>query len=239
MARFLGYGIAALVGLIVVAGAIVYLSLDFFVARAIESEGSAALGTPVQVDAVDLTLTESRGAVRGVEVANPEGFSDAPAFVLGEVALAIDAESMAEETIRLNEIRIGDSRVRVELGERGFSNLEKLLEVVRSPAEPTPQESAGEPARFRVDELRFAGGEIVLAREGKKDQILDLPEIRLRDLGGSEGATGAEIGRLATEALLQRVALTAAGHELGDVLEREIGGAAGEAAGDILRGIFD
>ena len=239
MTRILGFGAAGLALLVVGAALLIYLSLDFFVARAIESEGTAALQTPVSVEGVDLALTESRAGLRGLEVANPEGYGSEPAFALGEIAVSIDPESLSGGPIRLPSIRITESRVRVELGERGFSNLERILERVRAPAEETSEGEASEPTRFSIDELRFDGGRIVLAREGKKDQSLELPEITLRELGGSEGATGGEIARVATEALLQRVVIAAASHELSEVLEEEIGKALGEATRDIFKGVFE
>lgn len=231
-------GIALLVG----AGAYLAWSLDARVARAIEEQGTRIVGTRVHVDSVDIELAAGKGTIRGVRIANPEGFSAADAISLAEIELVIDARSLREQPFRITKVRVGDSVVNFEISEDGASNLERITRhVARSPgergSEPAPH---GEPTRLAIGEFAFAGGEIFLARPGALDpERVHLPDLALHDLGGANGATGGEIGEQIARAFTRRVIAATAGHQLGRAVEKELGEAAGGVAESILRGVLD
>jgi len=93
--------------------------------------------------------------------------------------------------------------------------------------------------RFAVGEFAFAGGEILLERPGAEHpERVRLPDLELRELGGSAGATGAEIGEEIAHAFTRRVIAAAAGHQLGRAVEKQLGEAAGDAAEAILRHVL-
>jgi hypothetical protein len=231
-------GIALLVG----AGAYLLWSLDARVARAIEEQGTRIVGTRVRVDSVHIELAAGRGTIRGVRIANPEGFSAADAISLAEIELAIDARSLRERPFRITQVRVGDSVVHFEISEDGASNIGRITRnVARSSGEraggPAPR---GQPMRFAIGEFAFAGGEIFLARPGAVDrERVHLPDLALRDLGGANGATGGEIGEQIARAFMRRVIATTAGHQLGRAVEKELGEAAGDVAESILRNVLD
>src|SRR5262245_66584381 len=101
---------ATAIGIVLLAGAAAYLlwSLDARVARAIEAQGTQIFGTPVRVDSVDIELAAGRGTIRGIRVANPEGYSSGDAIRLAAIELAIDARSLREQPFRVTHVRVGD-----------------------------------------------------------------------------------------------------------------------------------
>lgn len=231
------------IALVVVAAAGAYLlwSLDARVARAIEAEGARIMGTPVRVDSVDIELAAGRGTIRGVHVANPEGYSSADVITLAQIELAIDARSLRESPFRITSVRVGDATVSFEIHEDGGSNIERITRHVTSRSrEPDPEPAGGgEPARLAIGEFAFAGGEIFLERPNAERERVDLPDLALRDLGGAKGASGGEIGEQIARAFTRRVIAATAGHQLGRVVEKELGEAAGGVAESILRGVLD
>ena len=75
MKRIILFFLAVVVVAVIAGGFFLYRSLDALLVAAIEHYGSEALGTSVQVDTVSLELQSGKGTVRGLRVANPEGFS--------------------------------------------------------------------------------------------------------------------------------------------------------------------
>ncbi len=232
-----------LILLVVAAVGVAYLllSLDARVARAIEDSVSRSLGAEASVAGVDLTLTEGRGTIRGLTVANPEGFSDADLFRFDEIDLRIDAASVGEQPFRVTAVRIGESTVRFEVTESGDSNIEHVVHHL-SAHKPKDDEtqSGGEPQRVAIEALRFDGGEILVWREGDDEpETVKLPPLEMSDLGGEDGATGGELSREIARVFTRRVVAATAGHELGRAVGKELGDTAGEVAESILRNILD
>jgi hypothetical protein len=230
------------IGVVLLAGAVADFawSLDARVARAIEEEGTRIFGTKVRVDSVDIEITKGIGTIRGVRVANPEGYSGNDAIALTSIALAIDARSAREQPFRITQVQVGDAVVNLEVRPDGGSNLEYLTHhASRGSAEEVPKKPHEEPRRIAIGEFAFAGGEIFVTRPDveQRDRV-ELPDLALHDLGGQRGATGGEIGEEIARAFTRRVVAVAASHQLGRVVEKQLGGAAGDAAESILRNVL-
>src|SRR5688572_25776439 len=115
---------AGLVGALVVVGVALYLwsSLDGYIARTIEREGTAMTGTSVRVASVDVSLRDGRGVVRSLVVANPKEFSSVHALDFGSIALTLDLKSLAQDVIVVQELRIEKPIARVEINAKGLAN---------------------------------------------------------------------------------------------------------------------
>jgi len=233
--------IAAVIFLVAVAAAVFFLlfSLDVIAKRTLEERGSLLTGTEVEVDSVTLRLAQGRGTLSDLRVGNPDGFSEAPALVLDDIELAIRARSVSESPFPLEEVRVGQTTVLLEIAENGSSNLDLIRRHASERSDrPTPPDE-DEPVLLRIERLHFAGGEVLLLTSDRDEpERLTLPPFTLNDLGGAEGATGSEIGLRVLRELVRRAAVASAGHELGRALEKELG-EAGRAAGELIRGIFD
>lgn len=229
IALFLVLGIAVVVTLLT--------SLDAIVARAIETEGTRILGVPVRVGSVALELADGAGTIRGLRVANPEGFENREAFALDEIELALDARSIQDPPLRLTHVRIGKTTVHLEVDERGRTNLDALTRRAEQP--PASETAEAEPTRVAIERLDFAGGTVTLDRPGTdRSEQVELPAFSKTGIGGASGATGGEIARELTRALARQVATTAAGREAERAVGRSLGGRAGEAAGAVVRGLL-
>ena len=232
--------------LVLIAAGVAYLlhSLDRLIEREIERHGSELTGTAVEVGGVDLRIAEGRGAIRGLRVANPEGFRAGDALALDDIELAIEARSPTARPFRIQELRVGETDLWLETSSGGRSNLEEIRQhAVRAgregPSSEAEEAESGEPVRLAIAELRFDGGTVWFqTAESDEPDELELPAFALRDVGGTAGATGSEIGALVIRELVRRAAMTGAGHELNRVLEEELG-EAGRAAGELLRDLFE
>jgi hypothetical protein len=241
MKRFVLAVVAVGIALLIGAAGYLLWSLDARVARAIEEEGTRIVGTRVRVHSVNIELAKGRGTIRGVRVANPQGFSAADAITLAEIELAIDARSLREQPFRLTRVRVGDSVVNFEITADGASNIEQITRnVTRGSDERDAPAARGEPTHFAIGEFTFAGGEIFLAQPGADHpERIHLPDLDLHDVGGDRGATAGAIGEEIARAFTRRVVAAAASHQVGRAVEKQLGGAAGDAAETILRHVLE
>jgi hypothetical protein len=225
---------------VAIAGAAAYLlwSLDARVARAIEAHGRELFGTRVDVDAVDIDLAAGTGTIRGIHVANPDGFSRGDAIELEQISLAIEARTLGAQPLRVKSVRVGDATVRFEIEEHGGSNIEQIARHL-SKHPSGADEPAQDPQRLAIGELDFAGGEIVLTSPDVEEERVRLPDLELEDVGGERGATGGEIGAQIARAFTRRVVAATAGHQLGRAVGKQLGDTAGDIAETILREVLD
>ena len=241
-------GLAILVVLVVVARFVV--SIDTLVAREIERIGSEVTGVPVRVGEVELALREGRGTIRGLSVANPEGFQPRPAFALGEVTLVIDLTSLeTADPIVLSEIRIVAPEVDAEINAAGRSNLDVILENVRAagaedPAEPTDDAEAPTTnlaiSRFVIESGALRGDASALTGASRDAFETDLPPVRLRDVGGADGAPPEVVAEILLTAFVQQTVRSVAAWQARDNVERSLGGGElGKEAGRIVERILN
>ena len=238
MKRILAVGAIVLVIVIALVVWRVLSNLDTLVASVIEQQGSRLTGTAVEVDGVEISLRDGRGAIRGLRVANPEGFSRRDAFALGEIVLQLDLASITQPPYRLEEVTIRAPEALYELDARARSNLQAILDRVKARsagAEPEP-EPAGEPSELRIDRFHFADGVVVVDAEarGVASQRLKLPPLTRQKLAGRP----AEIGGQLLEAYLQSVIRTAAQSPLKKQLDGALEKGSAEA-GKAVQGLLD
>jgi hypothetical protein len=198
----LGIGVAA-----------VWLSLNSIVGTAIEDGATHALGVESRVGFVRLRLLDGRLGLTSIRIANPEGF-DEPHFVdVGSAELAVDLSSLPDEVIEIPLISLSDVDLALEReGDR--TNFGAILEHMKSfekgKAKPAP-EAEGPGRRLVVRLLRIenvsARVEWSAVAADTTGLAVDIPVIELRNLGERGGGiTTAQLSNLVVKALLSAVA---------------------------------
>jgi hypothetical protein len=173
-----------------------YASRDALIKRAIERYGPELTGVSVKVRAVKLEPLDGRGAISGIELGNPKGFSAPHSMTLGEVRLAVDPGTITSDVVHVREISLEAPSITYERGAQGdnLSAIQKHIES-RLPKSKGGEGAAKEPGperKFIIDRARVRGAKVNYAGMA----TVDLPEIQLRDLGKkTNGATAAEITR--------------------------------------------
>lgn len=236
--------IIAVIIIVVVAAAIIFLvsNLDSLVAKMIEKHGSEATGTSVAVSGVEISLREGRGSIRGLEIANPEGFSPQKAFSLDDITLDIDIESLRGEPVVIEEIRVKAPVVFAEITKTGSSNIDQLRKNVQENARGGTEEGDGtesEAKRLRIKKFVFEEGEIRIdgSALGIKERIVKLPEIRMNDIGGEKGATPNEIAVIVLRSVASEAASSVARSGVDELIKEKLGGSVKEKAKDLIKKI--
>lgn len=225
----LGIGLIVLIA-IGVGGYYLYSNLDAIVAQAIEELGSDAAGVPVRVDRVELDLEAGRASIFGLRVSNPAGFKGDHAFTLGQITVDIDLNSLSEQDpIVLDEILIASPVVYYELNAARQSNLDVLKEQASAGGGEAPVEDEAESAapelRLRIKKLRFSGGRVEADTRaiGGNEIEANLATAALTNVGGSDGATGGEVGEIVVKELARQTTLAIGKSQIGNLLKGQIG----------------
>lgn len=113
---------------IAVAGILYYVftNLDAIVKTAIEKYGTQAIETQVKVDHVDIELTSGTGTIKGLTIANPQGFSQPLAFSLGEITTRINIDKTGQHLIAIDLINIDAPHVFYEINAERQGSLNVL-----------------------------------------------------------------------------------------------------------------
>ena len=196
----------------------------------------------MRVDSVDIELAAGKGTIRGVRVANPEGYSSDDAITLEAIELAIDARSVGEQPFRVTRVHVGDSEVRISssatTAARTSSTSAPHLARIRRGAEEPARQASRSASRSASSRSRAARSSSCGPASRVRERV-HLPDLELHDLGGKQGASGGEIGEQIARAFTRRVVAATASHQIGRAVEKELGEAAGDAAETILRHVLE
>lgn len=201
--------------------------LDSAVAATIERYGSAATGTDVSVDGIDLALTAGRAELAGITVDNPPGgYESDYAVRVGKATVAIDLASLAGDVPIIDELTVTGALINAEQRDAASNLTDIQRHATESPGSP----QGGEPGRIVIRRFRVEDARVVLTSEYlSKPEELPLQDVIVEGIGGASGATYSE----ATEAMLLPV-IAAARSAAAERLRTVAADAAAEAAREEL-----
>ncbi len=202
------FGFILVIILAIAAGTYYLLSnLDSLVKSVIESQGSAVTHTAVRVKKVQIKLTEGLGTIKGLTIANPDGFGTDFAFSLGEITTGIDINSLKQEPYVISEITVRKPQVFVEVNADNKTNLNELKKsiigttpktkpgVEKADSSSSNTDSKTTEPRLIIRRLVFADGEIQVkvVPLDNREYKLKLSNFTMSNLGGKNGATPSEL----------------------------------------------
>ena len=200
--------------IIVLAGGIcgLYLNLESIVKASVAKYGSQLTGTEVALDGFRLSLRKGEAELKGLRIANPEGYQTPQILSLGSVYVRLDMRSLLKPVIVVEEIRIANPEIAYELKNVTHNNVSDLLAAVnKNAADQTDATRAGtaKPAvssggsaksasssggkKVIINALNITGGKVSLgATFGGKGAAasVPLPAVTLKDIGREKGSQG-------------------------------------------------
>lgn len=207
--------------IILLAGGIcgLYLNLESIVKASVAKYGSQLTGTEVALDGFLLSLRKGEAELKGLRIANPEGYQTPQILSLGSVYVRLDMRSLLKPIIVVEEIRIANPEIAYELKSVAHNNVSDLLAAVNknaaAAAKPAadqtdatragtakPAVSSGGSAKSAsssggkkviINALNITGGKVSLgATFGGKGAAasVPLPAVTLKDIGREKGSQG-------------------------------------------------
>ena len=213
--------LSALVALAVIGGVGVWLAfnyLDVVVKWTLEHYGPDVTGTPVKVAEVHISPANGRGAIRGLEIGNPGGFTSGRALRLGEIRVALDPSTLTSDVVTIHELVLEAPQVTYEKGNK-LTNLDLIQERIEAYAKKVQAEDGsgasgrdkprGQRRRFIIERLVIRGAHVTMTNTSLRGQGLgfDLPEVQLTDVGRRQGGlTASEVAQVVASQFQQKIA---------------------------------
>jgi len=205
--------IIASAGLLLAAGLIfLWTNLDWIVKNAIERYGSQAIGTAVRVDRISLSPAQGSGAIEGLTVANPPGYSAPHILSLGGIRIRIAPRSVASDLVMVEDVRVTSPLVVYEMNDERVANIDVLKKNLGAD-KPTKTATRGtkgakdEGKKLRIRRLVIENAkvDVRIASLGNKPRTVALSRLEMSDIGGRNGAPPEEVAKQIVSAILAEV----------------------------------
>jgi len=207
-----------LVLLMAIGAGVVYVAFSYpglIVKAALEFWAPDVMGAPVSVEDIQVSARTGRGAIRGLEIGNPPGFTSRRAARFDEIRVAIDPFTLTDDIIVIHEIVVDAPRINYERGNKSV-NLDVIQGYINAYARRSgaKESAAGTPGaslrrRFVIERLEIRAGKVTMTHASLKGQGVDfnLPDVLLRDVGkGTGGVTASEAAALVASTLQVKIA---------------------------------
>ncbi len=203
-----------LVGLILLALLIVYLTLNSAVKIAVEKGATQSLKVRTQLARASVSPFSGDVSLTDLRVANPEGFTAAEIFRMQDISVKVSYSELMGQPVKVASISITDPKLVIEQAGGKFNFMELAKNLKSDKPAPTPEPTPpGETTRVIIDSIQMSGAEVTVLPgiPGLDKPItITVPPISLQNIGNADGnQTGEEIGRVVTE-LVEAIAQKAA-----------------------------
>lgn len=202
--------ILGILGLILLIAGGVYYIYNYYdwqsiVRDLVHQQGTAVVGTNVNIGTIKLSLTDGHGSVSNITVANPKGYSQDYIIKLGGVSVNVDKESIIKlaketaqksgpkvKTVMINEIRVNKPEVTYELMNLNKNNSDDVMANIKKNTAANakqPQKPAKESDvqyNVAIKKVVIADGTATVAANllgASQSLSLNLPTITINNLG--------------------------------------------------------
>jgi hypothetical protein len=197
----LNFIVLPLVILLVILIAAFFLVGTSLIKSGVEKAASSALGVPVTIKDIDLSILQGRVSIQGLVVKNPPGYANETLLELGEATVNLDIGSLMSDTVKIQLVKLDDTKLTME--QKGLSNnLKEVLDNLpkeEKKAKPTPEE---EGKNLLINRLEITSTNVrvkMLPVPGKSDTVsLKIDPITMNNLGTDKKLS---IGILTTKVL--------------------------------------
>ena len=159
LARKLLIAIGALLVLLVVALAAVWILIDLIAKAAVEKGGTMAMGVPTSVKSMSIGVLGGQAKISELRVANPPGYETSHFFSLQRGQVNVTLGSLMHETVEIPYLELSGIEVNLEKKE-GKANYDVILANLKKmesgtggdqPGQPPPEKGPGK--KFIIREL--------------------------------------------------------------------------------------
>ncbi len=242
--------IGLVVFIVVLAGGVllVFSNLNGFVKTAIETAGTNSVGSQVQVESVEINLSDGTASIFGFSIANPQGFSNATMVSFEELSVSIDVESITSDVIRINSIIARNPFVLYESAD-GSSNVDTVSARFEGDDSTQEVDDSAEGPVIAIESILIESIQASLVADLLPNTLdVNLGDIALMNLMGTPdeiaeqimGPVTTQLSSAAASVVVQAVAdlLTDGIGALGDQLGN-VGGELEEVGSELLDSVGD
>lgn len=182
----LNFIVLPLVILLVILVAAFFFVGSGLIKSGIEKAASSALGVPVTIKSINLSILSGRVGIKGLVVKNPPGYVNETLLELGEGTVNLNIGSLMSDTVKIQLTKLDGMKLTME--QKGLSNnLKEILDKLpkeEKKAEPKPEEKG---KNLNITHLEITNTNVrvkLLPVPGKSDTVsLKLDPIIMDNLG--------------------------------------------------------
>lgn len=193
--KIVKYGILAIVLLLIIAGVIVYFSIDHIVKTTVESQATSSLNLPTTLGSARLALFGGTLKLNELQVGNPPGFTAPDMLSLGAADLTVNYGQLRSQPVHVSDITLKQPKLVIEQV-NGKLNFQTAVDnMPKSPQEqPKPQGGeSSQPVKLVIDTLNVDGATVVV-RPGKEipgmppEISVTIPDLHMKNIGNADGS---------------------------------------------------
>ncbi|MFT7689176.1 MAG: hypothetical protein ACI9FB_004544 [Candidatus Azotimanducaceae bacterium] len=190
--------IAAIVITLAVAGVgtYLYINVNSLVKEGIETSGEQVLGVAVSVEEVQISILSGSGRIKGLRVANPEGYSASDAITVADIQVVLDLSSLTSDKIIVKSVVIDAPSITYEttLLKSNIGELQKRAEAQSANSDSADATNKNSETNLIITNLVIRNSTIEVRTPLLKEPIsLKMPVLELNDLGKDEDSSAKEI----------------------------------------------
>lgn len=221
MKRILTIAMVGIAALFCIAIVTVYLSIGSVITTSVEKYGSAITQTTVSLRDADFSPSSGDASLLDLSVANPAAFSAKTALLAPRIEIQIDPQTVGEGVMVIKRMEIEAPEITYEINQSG-DNLRALRvqigeAVAAEKQDSFPDDKAGSPTKFIINDLYISNGVVVVEAEGLtgKRTTAIIKNLHLEDVGRDENglAPAALVDKLYAP-ILQAVTIAALSTDL-------------------------
>lgn len=229
--------IGAVLVVVVVAAVLLVSNLGTLIKKGVETYGSEVVQAKVTLDKADVSATTGEGALKGLTVGNPKGFTTPSAFRLGSVSVKLDTGTLTKDVIVVKEVIVAAPEVTYEIAAQG-SNIDAIQKNVNAYmakfGSGKSEAKKSEGPKIIIENLYIRDGKANVSATALQGKTLsaNLPAIHLKDIGKEKKGA-------APEEVVQTVVASLSVGAAKAVQTLDLGKALGAAAGDVKKALED
>jgi hypothetical protein len=176
--------IFAVVLLVVLAGVVVYFSLDRIIKNTVQSQATSSLNLNTTLGSANLSLFGGKLNLSNLQIASPSGYSSPKMFGVGSTDLAVSYGQLRNDPVHVGAITIASPKLIIEQKNGQFNFKQAMDGMPKSDAAP----SDSKPLKLVIDQLTLTNPQVVVKGLGATDIPVTLPSLELKNIGTGDGA---------------------------------------------------
>jgi hypothetical protein len=177
--------VLAVILLVILAGVIIYFSLDRIIKNTVQSQASSSLNLSTTLGSANLSLFGGKLNLSNLQIASPKGYSAPQMLDVGSTDLAVSYGQLRSDPVHVNAITIANPKLIIEQKNGQFNFKQAMDDMPKSDAAP----SNSQPLKLIIDDLTLSNPQVVVKGLGATDIPVTLPTIELKNIGTGDGAS--------------------------------------------------
>lgn len=177
--------------LLICAVVYLYVNMDSLAKQMSEQVATQALGVPVTVNAMDISLEEKKVVVSGIAVANPQGYKKPYAIRIDTITIA--AESFSKDLLTFARVEVDGTDVNLEVQPKG-SNLGDLKKYIDAKTQSGSEKTKESDMKVIVKKFALTKAQLnpSVTLIEKNMAYITVPDIHLKGVGQKENGIYAQ-----------------------------------------------